>query len=319
MKAKKRSLATCKYCGKVFVIKPCTKGIFCSTICSNLQRKKEGCLNGTCLNCGKTFVYYKSCGAGKYCSNKCRVEHKKKFIEKTCLSCGKLFTVQNYERNRAYCSHPCFMTKLQIIKDNSYYKTDKFRAARSVSQKNVWKKIKEGILPPYDFSYKDTGEWKEKHKAAIRKAFEEHRHPMGEKITTKEQDEYIIFLYKTCLMNTRQIKENTGFSTSLILSRLREYGVERRKNVGTNNHFWKHGNSQKDYGKNWNLKRKEVLARDNYTCKSCFSNNQLHVHHIKEIGYFKTEKDKCDKGNNLSNLVTLCKKCHSRIHNRNIF
>lgn len=316
---KKGSLAICRYCGKEFFIKPSTKGFFCSKICANLQRKKDGCLTGICLCCGKSFVYYRSCGKGKYCSNKCRIKHRKVFIEKTCRGCGKIFIVQKYEIKRKYCSHKCFLSVFRGAEDKSCYKTKEFRENRSKAQKEVWRKIKCGVYHKPDFSYMKTSEWKDKHKNSIRRAFNEHRHPAGEKTTTKNQDMEIIHLYKDCLMTAKQIKNILGFSQTLIFSRLKEYGVKIRKNSGCNNHFWKHGNSQKSYGSNWQAKRKEALKRDNYTCQECLSTDRVHVHHKKEIGFFKTEEDKCCFGNDIDNLITLCKKCHSKKHGRNIF
>ena len=53
--------------------------------------------------------------------------------------------------------------------------------------------------------------------------------------------------------------------------------------------------------------RKEVIARDNNTCQSCFKEfffSELHVHHI----------DLDVTNNNLSNLMTLCRWCHARLH-----
>jgi len=61
--------------------------------------------------------------------------------------------------------------------------------------------------------------------------------------------------------------------------------------------------------------RKQVLERDRYSCQSCGYNPnsivigkkmKLHIHHI----------DKNRKNNVLSNLITLCASCHSKLHYR---
>jgi len=52
--------------------------------------------------------------------------------------------------------------------------------------------------------------------------------------------------------------------------------------------------------------RKEILRRDNYTCCICKSREELEVHH----------KDKDWKNNCDSNLVTLCKPCHTHTHTK---
>ena len=57
--------------------------------------------------------------------------------------------------------------------------------------------------------------------------------------------------------------------------------------------------------KEWRDKRKDVLARDGYRCIFCFSDNDLHVHHLTYEN-FKNEP--------LSDLVTLCSICHKGEH-----
>jgi hypothetical protein len=70
-----------------------------------------------------------------------------------------------------------------------------------------------------------------------------------------------------------------------------------------------------DYGPNWSYQRRAARARDNYSCRSCGMSESEHktefgrrleVHHIKKAREFTDYK----KRNELSNLLTLCKKCH---------
>jgi len=61
----------------------------------------------------------------------------------------------------------------------------------------------------------------------------------------------------------------------------------------------------------WNKRRGDVLERDNYSCVNCGkSGNEtgvsLHTHHIVPREAGGTHK--------LSNLTTLCKKCHYSVH-----
>lgn len=55
----------------------------------------------------------------------------------------------------------------------------------------------------------------------------------------------------------------------------------------------------------WKARRKEILARDNYTCKQCGSHDYLQVHHIN----YKRLEYELD-----SDLVSVCQECHKRIH-----
>ena len=57
--------------------------------------------------------------------------------------------------------------------------------------------------------------------------------------------------------------------------------------------------------------RKQCLARDNYTCQLCGETPpKLHIHHRDNMGRHLTGSP----NNHLSNLQTLCAKCHLRLH-----
>ena len=62
----------------------------------------------------------------------------------------------------------------------------------------------------------------------------------------------------------------------------------------------------------WNLKRLRILTRDHYTCQRCGVHDgpevRLHVHHKHYI----CDHDPWEYRD--SELVTLCDKCHSRLH-----
>jgi 5-methylcytosine-specific restriction endonuclease McrA len=55
--------------------------------------------------------------------------------------------------------------------------------------------------------------------------------------------------------------------------------------------------------------REKVLERDNYECQLCGKNKGLIVHHIKDKNrYWQLIFE-------IKNLITLCRNCHSYIHN----
>jgi len=58
--------------------------------------------------------------------------------------------------------------------------------------------------------------------------------------------------------------------------------------------------------KEWRVLRAKVLLRDGEHCQKCGSKDRLEVHHVtpRHLG----------GSDELSNLVTLCKKCHARAH-----
>ena len=66
---------------------------------------------------------------------------------------------------------------------------------------------------------------------------------------------------------------------------------------------------KKDMGDNRVLRRKDILIRDNYTCRLCgesFTKNGLNIHHLTP----------CSLGGNNSklNLITVCLSCHNFMH-----
>ena len=60
----------------------------------------------------------------------------------------------------------------------------------------------------------------------------------------------------------------------------------------------------------WQKKRREIMARDRYTCQNCNDNGiTLAVHHKHyKKGHAPWEYDNSD-------LVTLCEYCHNEVHN----
>ncbi len=67
--------------------------------------------------------------------------------------------------------------------------------------------------------------------------------------------------------------------------------------------------AHKRYGRAWKAVR-DSYVREHPLCEVCFKNGLLipaeHVHHIKPISE--------GGGNNKSNLMSVCKSCHSKIH-----
>lgn len=60
----------------------------------------------------------------------------------------------------------------------------------------------------------------------------------------------------------------------------------------------------------WKSLRKQILARDNYTCRDCNAVDlQLHVHHLAYI----SGRMAWQYGRDL--LITLCLECHIERHN----
>lgn len=61
------------------------------------------------------------------------------------------------------------------------------------------------------------------------------------------------------------------------------------------------------YPDDWDELRHRVYRRDNYSCVNCGARDvELHAHHIVPLSRGGT--------NNVSNIITLCRDCHQRLH-----
>lgn len=92
----------------------------------------------------------------------------------------------------------------------------------------------------------------------------------------------------------------------------------RVENFSGEDHPRWNGGYNRYYGPNWYQQRREVLERDDYECQSCPVDREQHnerygcdpvVHHITRFGDFDNYKE----ANELSNLITLCKRCHGLV------
>jgi DEAD/DEAH box helicase domain-containing protein len=93
----------------------------------------------------------------------------------------------------------------------------------------------------------------------------------------------------------------TGYWVTLAeetVARLREQGV------------WT--SDPNDYGPNWAAQRDEARARDGYRCQACGVLEQGRSHHVHHKTPFRTFAS-YRQANELSNLVTLCPRCHHRV------
>lgn len=67
------------------------------------------------------------------------------------------------------------------------------------------------------------------------------------------------------------------------------------------------------YGSDWKASRRSARERDGFACQACSLSEDdvgrsLEVHHVKPVRLFDVVND----ANNLDNLVTLCRTCHTK-------
>lgn len=88
--------------------------------------------------------------------------------------------------------------------------------------------------------------------------------------------------------------------------------VER---LGENNPLWK-GGAPKRRGHNWKKQRKLAINRDNFTCQICGKRQKPHQHHIVDVHHitkYSAFNGDWLSANQLTNLITLCRKCHMKV------
>jgi 5-methylcytosine-specific restriction endonuclease McrA len=77
-------------------------------------------------------------------------------------------------------------------------------------------------------------------------------------------------------------------------------------NSGSKNHWWQWWKSFERYTIDWtNTLRQSIRERDKYVCKICWEKQWDTAHSVHHIDY---DKKNC----NPSNLITLCKSCHTK-------
>lgn len=96
------------------------------------------------------------------------------------------------------------------------------------------------------------------------------------------------------IKNTIETLIDIGLAQFLDKETLRVFKVQDTRNRQT-----------KEY-KKW---RQNVFIRDNFTCQNCGERGgRLEAHHKKEWAYYPNERYNIDNG------ITLCKRCHKKIH-----
>jgi 5-methylcytosine-specific restriction endonuclease McrA len=102
------------------------------------------------------------------------------------------------------------------------------------------------------------------------------------------------------------------------LANLYKLGLIKKYDLtGKNNPNFKHGgycgikkNQKEVHTLEYKKWRKDVLKRDNYTCKECGSKQKLNAHHI--IPRREDKNNICD----INFGITLCEPCHQKTYFR---
>jgi 5-methylcytosine-specific restriction endonuclease McrA len=91
--------------------------------------------------------------------------------------------------------------------------------------------------------------------------------------------------------------------------RIEQAEIRRQMSVAPSSHLASPGAPESPYPDNWNELSESVKHRDGHKCTDCGASGvELHVHHVIPLSKGGT--------NDLDNLTTLCRQCHSMIHPR---
>jgi transposase len=125
--------------------------------------------------------------------------------------------------------------------------------------------------------------------------------------------------YRDRLMSMAEMADEAGVSLTQIRYHMDEFGIERRTTGeslkrrdtfnGDGNPQWKGGYSDETgwrLGHEWLSTRREVLRRDDHTCRDCGGDGGV-VHHSTPVSEDGAKYD-------ADNLVTLCSDCHTEVH-----
>lgn len=92
----------CQVCGAEKRVQNSNVGKYCSVACKSAAARTQA----VCLGCGLQMSVLASQRPGKYCSNECRLAHKRQARMMVCETCGMDFEAFVSAR-RQYCSQRC--------------------------------------------------------------------------------------------------------------------------------------------------------------------------------------------------------------------
>ena len=252
----------------------------------------------TCPNCAKAFSFYASAGDKLYCSKECYQSSRR--ADTNCPECGKEFW---YHKSwpRKYCCQSC-AGKNALKNFASHF------AGETLNVKCDWcgNKFNRNAFEiaktqKHFCSRACFGAWLSKTQKGIPRPEVRGENPKRHKRTDKTCPQCQgVFRVKNSHAARRK------FCSKACMAEWQKIAM-----AGENGFNWR-GGYEPYYGPNWRTQRRNARRRDKYTCQHCGKTEQklkrqLDVHHIKPFRLFgKRHKE----ANRLSNLVSLCNRCH---------
>lgn len=213
---------------------------------------------------------------------------------KICPTCGKEFghnRPARYTEKRTYCSHSCK------------------EKAKANPKKKITKICKTCGKPFESWTYRH-----QIYCSVHCKNIFAARQP---KPSTRKPENFVTLRCEWCNKEYTVHKiYNSGDRQSRFCSATCRQEWISRNQRGINHPRFIGGARYADRGSNWGKQRHVALKRDNYTCQLCGKKRKkgekyiIDVHHIKP---FKDFNGDYIMANELTNLITLCRKCHTDV------
>lgn len=235
----------------------------------------------TCLQCGIAMSrtpYDIKKGINKYCSKKCSGIARRSRIDKQCQHCGKPFTTHPCrikDGEGKYCSKKCYGEAKQY----------------SVECKCI---VCGELFKQYPSGVKD-GKGKYCSKDCSTRAHRaeytcQHCRKEFTLTASRSKDGSRKYCSRHCMHNAKR---------------------------GAGSVNWRGGNKKSYRGDNWTQQRNLAYNRDQGICQNCGKQprkglRQFDVHHIKSFYFFNGDYL---SANQLTNLITLCRRCHVKAEN----
>ena len=254
----------------------------------------------TCIVCGKEFkksrgVTNKKWAVQKYCSAKCYYESNRKKLKQTkiCKTCGKRFERQSWTSQKvwakqSFCSKKCHydVGRVEAVCKNCgktflahKYRKDSIEFCGQSCYSEYRKKFSE------QYSGFKTG-----HEAFITTPW------LGKKHSEETKQKI-----------SKSLKGNPK-----VLARAKQFA---ETHSGEDHWNWKGGVTSEmqkiRHSREYDEWRFAVYKRDNYTCQHCKKKcrgREIVAHHLKNFKDFPKERF------DISNGITLCRKCHKIVH-----
>lgn len=242
-----------------------------------------------CLVCGTEFTANKNNPDKRYCTQYCWTQSRKTIHQpRNCKLCDKEFVPQNHT-SKQYCSPEC-----------------------GITQKGVRgrKPGKWGIF---------TCKW-------CGKEFEAYVYRNPTMCSAQCRSEYgarqpkpnarkpEIYVTKNCSECGKEYQTTTHqmrLRGSSCCSRACVAKRVSRTKTGIHHHNYR-GRPSTYRGANWSKQQRAAIKRDNYCCGVCGVKvgKRKHDHAVHHITPFREFQGDYIKANDLSNLITVCRKCH---------